>query len=155
MLEGMARHVLVNLLILISSVSVGYYRGYVGAERKCLVARTASIQRAYQQGANIAKQDAEVSANFEQVRTKIVVQYQTVEKEIVHEIPVDCSVCRISPDGIRMLNDAIRGDFTIPSTSPRKSSQPMRSPRAIARWRLPGNGADGGKVVSEPVRVLG
>ena len=99
----------------------------------------AHIQRAAEQARVIAKQDAEVSEYYERWRTKIEAHVITVKEEVAREIPADCRTCSLTPDGLRRLNDALRG-VPPPASDSNQPDGGVPAPAKPERWQLPGGG---------------
>lgn len=99
-------------------VFCGYsYRGYqcqVAAQGKEIEdgkAREASVQRAIEQANDIARQDAEVSAGYEQSRIELRTVYKTIAKERITYVEkhADLRDCGLDADGLRLWNAANAG----------------------------------------------
>lgn len=133
------------LVVFLGAYHAVYSRGYAARDAECQAAVAASVIRAAEQARKIALQDAEVSAGFETTRTRIQTVYRNIEKEVIREIPADCTQCRIAPAGLGMLNDAISGR-AFKTTPPGKSDQPLRVPESAPGRNIPRSGVEIGGV---------
>lgn len=125
------------LVVFLGAYHAVYSRGYDDRDAECQAAVAASIVRATEQATEIARQDAEVSAGVETTRARIQRVYTQIEKEVVREIPANCAQCRVNPDALGLLNDALSGRaFNAPST-PREPDQSMRAPDPTGDRKFP------------------
>lgn len=122
---------------------IGYHRGYQSADEACRLEQAEHIKRAIEQERDIAKRDAEVSRGYEARKSRRMVATKTIEKEIVREIPVDCTQCRISDDALGMLNRALAGDFMQTPAAPGEPNSPGATSDANPGRQFPGNGFEG------------
>lgn len=81
-------------LLALGAMVFAYLAGFNQATDRCEAAKAEKIQRAYEQGFEIARQNA---AFDREVITKV--------KEVQDETPVDDSGCRLTPDGVQRLNE--------------------------------------------------
>lgn len=81
------------------------------AEKRANQERIAAIRRAIEQANQLAAQDAEISANYEQARVVRETRYRVIEKEVRHEIekPV-YSACRLDACGLCLATAAARDE---------------------------------------------
>ena len=110
-------------------------RGVAICEARHSRALAESIERAQAQAREIALQDAEVLQAGTVYRNKIRDVYRDREIEIVKHIPADCSACRLGPDGLKLLNDALSNAAAPPASSGSK-------PDSLPRPAVPDNGGD-------------
>ena len=94
-------------LLLVGGIAASLvFSGYKFASNACKAEKAESIARAIEQEREIARQNAEIAGVFEENKERIVTKYKIIERNIPNETP-DCA---ITNDGLRMLNDAIRGN---------------------------------------------
>lgn len=116
---------------------VAYGKGKAACELAHKAALAEHLQRGIEQARIIAKQDAEVSEYYERIRATTETKIVNVRQEVTREVPADCLKCSLSPDGVRLLNDYLRG--VRPSTSdPAKPDGGMPTPPARDGWQFPG-----------------
>lgn len=96
---------LIGGIALIAALSAGGAAWKVAGWR-CDAARTASVERAIKQAQDIAAQDAEVAAGYEQTREIIRTVYRNRTMEIVNHVPT-LAACTLDPDGLRIANAAL------------------------------------------------
>ncbi len=108
-------------------------RGYSRCEREHQVALAAHIRRAQAQATEIALQDAEISESYEIWRTRVV----TKVEEVIREIPADCAACRLSPNGLSLIN-AARGGGLPMANDPGHPDAAMSAPTPTPNRQLPG-----------------
>ena len=126
-------------------------RGVAICEARHSRALAESIERAQAQAREIALQDAEVLQAGTVYRNKIRDVYRDREIEIVKHIPADCSACRLGPDGLKLLNDAL-SNAAAAAKSPGIQPAPLPQPAVPS----PGgqHGRNGGVVDSRVWKVL-
>jgi hypothetical protein len=102
-------------------------------ERDYQVALAASIIRAQEQARTLALQDFEVLQSGIVEVEKIRTVYRKAEVEIVKYVPTNCMQCSLSPDGLKLLNDALTNSSSegvqpntgvTPDTLPRPPTKP-------------------------------
>lgn len=109
------------------------HRGYARCQREHQVALAAHIQRAQAQAVEIALQDAEISESYEIWRTRTV----TKVEEVIREIPADCAACRLSPNGLSLINAARSGG--LPSAqNPGQPDAALSAPPSVENRNVPG-----------------
>lgn len=135
----------IGIVLLLGLFASGWRYGTTQERKNCDLARAQAVSRAIEQERFIAKQDAEVSAGFETTRTRIQTIYRNIEKEVIREIPADCTQCRIAPTGLGMLNDAISGR-AFKTTPPGKPDQPLRVPESAPGRNVPRSGIEIGGI---------
>lgn len=108
----------------------GRYHGSQRCEERHRAALVEHLQRAAEQAAEIARQDAELSADTLAVERKIEVRYRTVTEEVVKHVPTD-AVCAVSDLGLRLLNGALTNTLHRPA-DPGKPDGAVPGPGAAA-----------------------
>lgn len=129
--------VVVVTLLCVSAYRAIYSSGVDSCEGRHAIALVEHIERAQTQAREIALQDAEFSETYEKFRTR----YITKVEEVTREIPADCATCRISPNGLSLINAARAGGLPMaPSTSKPDATVPPVTPAPNGdvpgvRWR--------------------
>lgn len=144
-MQTLAIKAAVSLVMLLGVFASGWRYGATQERKDCDLARAEAVARAIDQERTIAKQDAEVSAGFETTRTRIQTVYRNIEKEVVREIPADCTQCRIAPAGLGLLNDVLSGR-AFKATPPGEPDQSVRIPKPPTAGHVPGSGRQIGGV---------
>ncbi len=112
-------------------------RGVAICEARNSKALADSINRAQEQAREMALQDAEVLQTGTLYRDRIRNTYRDREIEIVKHVPADCNACRIGPDGIKLLNDALSNAAATPA-------DPGEQPAPLPGPAIPDHGRDSG-----------
>lgn len=112
-------------------------RGHAACELAHQAALAASLERGLEQAREIARQDAEVSEYYERWRTHTETRLLTIREEVAREVPADCRTCALTADGLRLLNEALRGVRAAPA-DPGQPDGGVPGPAAPPRWQLPG-----------------
>lgn len=99
---------LVALLILSAVAAYAYRTGHRHATTECEAEKAASVQRAWNQWAEQARQDAELSATQEQSRARIETTFRHL-REAVHARNYVIPDCGLPADGLRDWNAANGG----------------------------------------------
>ena len=119
---------LVGAAVLAAVLGWGAYSirhsGVAQCEAEHQAALAGHLQRAAEQAAEIARQDAEVSEYYERWRTREVERWHVQVEEVIRDIPTDCTKCGLSPDGLRALNDLRRPGTAAPAPSQPDSGMP-------------------------------
>ena len=133
---GIGGVVVITLLCVFAYRTV-YDSGVDACEGRHAIALVEHIERAQTQAREIALQDAEFSEAYEKFRTR----YITKVEEVTREIPADCASCRISPNGLSLINAARAGGLPMASdTSKPNATMPPITPAPNGdvpgvRWR--------------------
>lgn len=90
----------------------GYILGKADAREDAQASQLAAVQRAINQAAYIAGQDAEVSAGQEQTRERIRTVYRTITREVEKNVAENPAYlrCGLDADGLCLWNAANQGD---------------------------------------------
>jgi len=112
-------------------------QGHDACELTHQAALAESLERGLAQAREIARQDAEISEYYERWRTRTETRLLTIREEVAREIPADCRTCALTPDGLRLLNEALRGVRAAPA-DPDQPDGGVPGPADPGKWQLPG-----------------
>lgn len=127
-------------------------RGYARCELEHEAALAESLHRGMEQAQEIARQDAEITGAYEVWRTRYITQLQTAPQEIADAIHPDCTLCGLSPDGLRALN-ALRQGAMAPDPGTPQGGLP--TPQTFGDGALPGTRGIHGQGQPHVLRLRG
>lgn len=109
-------------------LGVGYRLGVDAADNQHKADLADHLLRAEEQARAIALQDAEVTAQEEAKRERIRTIYRDIEREVTKYVEADCGKCGLTPDGLKLFNDALTGAAR--RADPGKQADPVPKPPA-------------------------
>jgi hypothetical protein len=118
-----------------------HHRGVADCERDHNQALVESIKRAAAQAREIALQDAEVLYSTYRTVERIRTVYREREQGVKDAVHQDCRLCALSPDGLKLLNDALTNG---PAGSDDTVGAPpgVPHPHTAPSWQFPGSGRE-------------
>lgn len=124
---GLAVRALVVLVGALVLFVAGYRMGGNAADNQHKADLADHLLRAQEKVRATAVQDAETTREGESKRERIRTVYRDRELEVVKHVEADCGKCGLTPDGLRLFNDAITGTVD-PNTG--KQTDPVPKPPA-------------------------
>ncbi len=109
---GYSLPILLAVLAILAGVfAAGYRDGVARCEAQANRDKLAAVARAIEQAAQLAAQDAEISANYENTRVVREIKYREIERKVRDEVEKTVySACRLDACGLCLATAAARDE---------------------------------------------